>query len=549
MNKHPLDQSHAAFNPAANLIRGPVGSVGYHTRLPPGTSVHHTRGSAYYANALLMQEDPGLIERGHDVLRTLLSLQETDPTSEHFGIWSWYLEEPVGEMAPADWNWADFIGAQLAEILNASADKLPADLLEATRHGLRCAAWSIFRRNSGPAYTNISVMGACVTMAAGELLAEPLLLDYGRRRLRSLRELTDTNGGFAEYNSPNYTLVALGEFERILHLLSDGLARADALHLLHRTWELIAAQYHAGTGQWSGAQCRRYGEWIHSSQVAFFKARGITIPELRAVAGQSLEGREVQHPLPCPQHLLERFARLPECPLETRQVWVVNGETKPDVVTTTWFDEVSTLGSVNADTAWEQRRLVNGYWRTGDGSVARVRLRVLHNGRDFASALVHSDQSGQAVLSAIHFISGQGEYHPHFGKSPNGDFATRDLRVRYEVEGGDSRIEELDRHTFALAAGGMRAIIHCGPGWLEDRPVERWETGRDGNLIWLDAIMHTGEEIPLHTGEPGGSALAIAMELVPEDHPPEPSGIRTESDGQWRAFTWDRGSRQLRVTL
>ena len=64
------------------------------------------------------------------IVDQLLSLQDVDPFSRTYGIWSWYLEEPLSEMAPPDWNWADFCGARLAMILTYHADSLPAELVE-----------------------------------------------------------------------------------------------------------------------------------------------------------------------------------------------------------------------------------------------------------------------------------------------------------------------------------------------------------------------------------------------------------------------------------
>ena len=73
------------------------------------------------------------------------------------------------------------------------------------------AAQSIFRRNVQPDYTNIAVMGAVVCAAAGEILDAAWLLDYGRRRLAACVAHTEYHGGFNEFNSPTYTVVAVQE--------------------------------------------------------------------------------------------------------------------------------------------------------------------------------------------------------------------------------------------------------------------------------------------------------------------------------------------------
>jgi hypothetical protein len=135
-----------------------------------------------YALALLRSDDAADHRRAADVIARVLTLQNADPVSATYGIWPWLAEESLAEMAPLDWNWADFCGMRLALVLADHGDRLSSDLVGAMRRSLGHAAWAIFRRNTRPGYTNIAIMGAGVTAAAGELLDEPRLADYGRRR-------------------------------------------------------------------------------------------------------------------------------------------------------------------------------------------------------------------------------------------------------------------------------------------------------------------------------------------------------------------------------
>ena len=179
-------------------------------------------------------------------MRKVIGLQDTDPESKTYGIWSWLLEEPLSEMAPPDWNWADFCGAPIAQMLVDHLSVLDEELEGLMRESLHHAARSIVRRDVGPGYTNIAIMGAGVTAAAGEVLGEPDLLDYGRDRLRRIVEHHRYHGGFNEYNSPTYTTVALYECERVLHLVKDVESRTYAEELWHACWADIAEHYHPG---------------------------------------------------------------------------------------------------------------------------------------------------------------------------------------------------------------------------------------------------------------------------------------------------------------
>ena len=63
-------------------------------------------------------------------------------------------------MSVPDWNWADFCGTQLLQVAIDHKDRLPADLQQQVKDSILYAGRAIKRRNVGPGYTNIAVMGA-----------------------------------------------------------------------------------------------------------------------------------------------------------------------------------------------------------------------------------------------------------------------------------------------------------------------------------------------------------------------------------------------------
>jgi len=162
-----LAEMHTRFDEEAGLLRDTAGTIGYHTRIQPGTTVHPTSNSLDYAVRLARTGDPRWHPRIVRIVRTLLPWQETNPVAATYGIWPWYVEEPLDKMSPPDWNWADFCGGNLLELLNVAPDCLPADLVASVEAAVGHAAWSIFRRNVGPEYTNIAISGAAVTLGAG----------------------------------------------------------------------------------------------------------------------------------------------------------------------------------------------------------------------------------------------------------------------------------------------------------------------------------------------------------------------------------------------
>ncbi|HEY5914085.1 MAG TPA: hypothetical protein VJA21_26150 [Verrucomicrobiae bacterium] len=189
------------YDPQERMIRRAFSSPGYHTTLKGG-QVHPTRDSLSYAVALLNTEAPEWQKEAEEILRKVISLQDQDPNSKTYGIWSWFLEEPLDRMSPPDWNWADFCGVQLLQVALFHRSRLPADLAERVDAAIRHAARSIQRRNVGPGYTNIALMGTYVTLIAAELYGLDDLREYAIQRLRRFHDYTLEQGAFTEYNSP-----------------------------------------------------------------------------------------------------------------------------------------------------------------------------------------------------------------------------------------------------------------------------------------------------------------------------------------------------------
>lgn len=196
-----LEPLHARYDPAERLLREPFRSPGYHTALSGGM-VHPTRSSLQYALALLDTGDDALRERALDIIRRVVALQDPNPESRTYGIWSWFLEEPLGKMSPPDWNWADFLGVTLLQIARDHRDRLPPEVRDLVDAALQHAARSIQRRNVGPDYTNIALMGTYVTLATAELYDLEDLRAYATARLRRLHEHVTQQGAF----TPDFAL-------------------------------------------------------------------------------------------------------------------------------------------------------------------------------------------------------------------------------------------------------------------------------------------------------------------------------------------------------
>jgi len=532
-----LQSCEEKYSADLHLLGGPFYGPGYHSRMPEGTYAHDILNSLNYALALLGSGDAAHAARAADIIRKVLGFQDADPLSPTYGVWPWLAEEALAQMAPPDWNWADFCGARLAHVLKDHAARLPPDLAEAVKAGLGHAAWSIFRRNVGPAHTNVVIAGAGVAIAAGELLKRSMLLDYGRRRLHAIVRHTKRHGGFNEYNSPTYTMVALHECERILGLARDPQARGDAEWLRQATWRTIAEHFHPATGQWAGPHSRAYGLRLAPATAEYLAEQtGADI----CGAGPRGAGKSAPPQFPaiaCPKELVERFRMLPQKEVEVRNCFIRRETDEKSTWGTTWMAENACLGSVSQDNLWAQRRVLLAYWSAAEEPAA-LRLRFLKDGKDFASAMVRSVQAGPRALSVFGLASDLGDFHHTLDRPADGVFTAQDFRVRYELAGKGADAMPLGHGRYALAAGGRRAVVHTMPGRFGPYEV-RWACGKEGEAAVVDGICYSEARLPFDLARLGKVVLGAGLEILGAgDAPAEAQPTIEEHTEETVCVTW-----------
>lgn len=523
---------HAAYDPSVCMVRAPFSSPGYHTTLTGGT-VHSTRTALGYAVALLDTGDEALRLRACDVLAAVIALQDTDPGSKTYGIWSWFLEEPLAKMSPPDWNWADFCGVQLLQVALDHRGRLPPELAQRVDAAIRHAARSIERRNVGPGYTNIALMGTYVTSVAAELYGLADLQAYAAQRLRRFVDYTREQGAFSEYNSPTYSAVALEELGRMRLHIQDPAARPLIEELYRLVWEDIALHFHAPSRQWAGPHSRCYSTLLK--------------PATRALLARAADGAldswhadepslfEQRLPLPCPPDLLPHFQRL-DAPREVVKTYL-KGE--PPVVGTTWLEPAFTLGSISRGEFWNQRRGILAYWGTPE-QPAYLHVRVLRDGYDFADAQLFAAQRRGDLLAAVTFATDGGNTHIGLDRIKNGRFRAKDLRLRVELGGSAAALKPAvpatQESASTLRAGDLRiglAAPVCRFGEL----APHWEAGQENGCARIDLVLYAGEERDFDLTQLQSAAIGLALRLSAQDAPP-PAPAHALADGRL-TLTWE----------
>lgn len=484
-----LDGIHKRYDDKARMLSTTVDGYQYHRDATSGT-LHEIRGSMVYALALLNTGDAQFRDRAHGIIAQCVGLQDTLTGSPTRGIWGYYLEEPLQtKKSPPDFNMADFNAVTLLDVWMSHGPALPPALQQAVRRSLVLAAGAIQKRNMGPHYTNIAVMGSYVTYLVGHLFDLPTLQTYGRDKIETLYQYTLQKGGFTEYNSPTYTITALEDLNRMqLHIVEPGARqRIDSLYTL--AWSMLARHYHAPSGQWSGPHSRAY--------------RSLVLPGFYNLLHEASEGKlftenpkaldwgnygRLRHRLP--PHLLAYFTK-PTYPRTERDVFEPDA---PPIVGTSYLTDRFALSSSNRSSMWNQRRPLLAYWGTPD-KPRYLQLRFLHDEYDFSSASFYSEQRDDKVLAAINLSKGAGDKHIHIDLLKDGTFEARDLRLRFElgnVQLPDSlRLPNGPNQPIRLTLEGLPLNLNLFEATLDTRPG-RWEKGGNGTTAWLDYVIYSG---------------------------------------------------------
>ncbi len=515
-----LEREDQNYDPAERMLRTPYSSPGYHTTLTGGF-VHGTRNTLDYAVALLDSGDPDQLLRAEQVLRRVITSQDQDPNSRTYGIWSWFLEEPLEKMSPPDWNWADFCGTQLLQVALDHLNRLPADLQQQVKDSILHAARSIQRRNVGPGYTNIALMGTYVTLVAGERFNVPDLLDYGKQRLRRFYDYTKDKGSFTEYNSPTYTMVAIEEISRMIQHVRDTEAQRLLRELNEFAWRHVARRFHPSTKQWAGPHSRAYSTLLGPSTLATIqRATGGKVQFLpEAEAWESLDAHRLN--LKCPSELYGHFTKL-EVPRAEIEMFEKYPRAEHDIVGTTYLHPQFALGSVNIGDFWNQRHPVIGYGETPAGPGA-LRLRCLHNDYDYASASLFTVQDKGDILGAVLFATDRGDTHISLDKIQNATIIARDLRLRLQFEGALRNLKLPSvttadkmkmREPIRFSCGPTEGVFCIGEAECDGLPV-RLETGRDAESAWVDLVLYHGPDREFNFAKIKEAAIVFTLSLTP----------------------------------
>lgn len=534
-----MENADKSYDPAVRMSVTYRGKNGYHSRLSD-CRVHEIRYSFSYAYALLNRDGEGDRERAHDILYRVLALQDANPARRTYGIWQYFLEEDLEEMNPPDWNWADFNGKTLLKILAEHGDKLTADVRPRIVDAICRACDSIIRRNVGPTYTNISIMGSYVTIRAGELLNRLDYFVYGRKRLETLYHYNIDKGNFTEFNSPTYTFVCLEDLSALLHDVKDADCLRMAEELADLAWQTIALHYHAATGQLAGPHDRAYAmllgdgtklaiERAFDYRVTLVSCAAGTAPaaekpenfRLRDGIGVSIEAFAQE--MHCPEKYLPYFA--PAAEERVLDQTFASGR-----LAYTYMNAKYTLGSLHREITWNQHRNVLGYFGTETAPVA-VNLKCLHDGWDYSSGLAATVQDKGSALTALGFVTNGGDTHCNLDMVKNGTIRASDLRVRWLFEGATDGLTVTGSGSgpYCVTDGSGVSVLVEFLYAAFDGEI-RYEVTRSDRQLCIDAVLYAGEAKEIDFRALARAAVVTRLLMTDDPSPAFPAASVCEKD-------------------
>lgn len=549
LNEKIMARMDALYDEKEKMITQYRGEHGYHSTLV-NQWVHSTRDSLAYAYERMNRDGEGDFEEAEAILKRVVPLQDINAANDTYGIWSYYMEEPLEKMAPPDWNWADFCGKVLIQILMDYGGRLTDELQQMLRQSVIHCCNSIMRRDMGPHYTNISIMGTLVTMAAGEAFGLENLTSYAGRRLDTLYEFNMGHGAFQEYNSPSYTWVVIDDLAAMTPYIKNEESLRKFRDINDLAWKCIAEHYHYKTKQWAGPHSRFYA-MLEDMELQMRIQRALDYRIMLV----PLEAEGLAERLPmgffssagvCPDRYIRYFTE-PTKENEVDAVYAYGNNPSEREIAVCRQKEAYNLGTFYKNTFWNQRRSHISYYGTEEKPVY-CSMKCLHDFYDYSSGLVVTAQDGMRAVSAVSFGTDGGDTHCSLDLIRDASIHASDLRIRFEIGGAVDTVRAVEESEgrFRIETEGEQIRIEFPYAEFGKYPVsfalveEREhvnETGdhkTSGAVIGIDAVLYHGEPAMIHFKELERCCCGVSFEIVPKGESfAEPAAAGVENGYLW----------------
>jgi hypothetical protein len=509
-----LKSQHEKYDPAEKMLTKTMRGLSMATDAQSGTVLHEVLASFNYAIALLDVGDKQYTKRAFEVIKKTTLTQDQDPNSKSCGVFPYYMEEPLAtKKSVIDFNWADFCAVRLLDIWMGHQNEIPDTLTPIIRNALLLAAQSIQKRDCAPSYTNIAIMGTYVTYMVSHLFNLEEMKDYSRNRLKRFYNYTLDKGGFSEYNSPTYSIVALDELYRMKSHIVEPSDKQMVDSLYSIDWKMIARHYHQPTGQWTGPNSRSYGTLTGSSFYGLLNSasNGKIFPDVKE------RRRDVKIKHQIPDYLLHYFLT-PEYPRTETDVF---DKEEPQILGTCYMTNKYAFSTANRSSLWTQRRPFLVFW--GNVQTPKyLQVQFLHDNFDFSSAYFFSKQKENKALAAIEFFYNGGDKHISIDRLKEGKLVAKDLRLRFKF-GNVKSPDELSlpasaNEPFSITLDSLKFNIQLCFAEFENLKGH-WEKGGDERASWIDFVFYAGPQTEFDLTKINRAAMSFTFSIGNPEKP------------------------------
>ena len=528
----------------------------YHTRMADA-DVHSIKDSSAYASKLILVDKN--YELGEKIFRKVASLQDTDPNSETYGLWPYYMEEPLEEMDPPDFNMAGFNSKEMIVSILKEGANLSEETKTIMYKSVERACRNIMKRNVSVGYTNVCIADSFITVAAGEMLGLEELLEYGKKKLKGLYFYTQTHGDILEYNSPCYSPMAINDVSDFFEYVKDKEALEYAQNVNRIFWRMMAEHFDYDTLQLNGPQERAYRDFMDLWVLKIFgQGTGVDYTK-HPKFSKYFSGADKQMYLTptrtkpiCPPEYIPYFKGEKEFNMVQR--FVSDGFNYPYFeyarVATTYKCGKFVVGTMNRSELWNQRRPILGYIY-GEEKDTCLRVKCLHDGYDFSSGAFHCVQYKSDILAGINLSEKRGDTHINLDMLKDTILSTEDLRIVFELSGNIENITHCyENEGIVFDINGSKLRITPFICEFGDNKVEKSLEFKDGKLQY-SLIWYKGERKNIDIAELEKAMTAFTIEFMPDKEYIRPTYNELEDhiDITWKPNEKELGLKTPKRTL
>ena len=530
------------FDEKENMIVMHTGSkqAVYHTKLAD-SDVHVIVSSSSYARELICTgSNP---ELGEKIFEKVISLQDDNPESETYGLWPYYMEEPLSEMDAPDKNMAGFNSRNMIDVLYTAGDRISDSIKEKMLKAIYHACCAIMIRNEGVQYTNVAFLESLVLCCGGDMLGDEKLLNAGRNKLKKSLGFIHYHGSIFEHNSPCYSFLCVGDLGCILKYVKDEESLFYAGCINDYVWRCLAEHFDYKNLQLGGPQSRAYDDYLRAENLSIIMTACGLEDNYKAhpLAPEGLKIHETS--AVCPEKYIPYFSG--------EKIWdsceriIMRGFNYPyfafNQAINHYRGEGFTLGTFNREELWNQRRPLVSYI-DGEKKPYCFRVKCYHDGFDFSSAVLHCVQKEGRVLGNINFSSDRGD--THIGLDPVRDttIEAEDLRIIFEVTGDMKGVTyEMNDNGAELTIGKVPVrITHIGT-YFGDYPV-KCTIENIGESLRYSIVLYSGEKKKINFGVMEKAVSAFCIEVGEFS---EKSNINTVFDEEFLMTEWETDNDKL----